>query len=113
MKNKIKLIVSLLKLVRPFLTFMLLAIILGVLGHLTATFITIFIIMDIRLLPVWAAAVYSYTGTSLLRSFLLSYLKFCKNSTPLPEKSSTKRNFMVYCTRGSAGRLQRPVSQKK
>ena len=45
MKNKIKLIVSLLKLVRPFLTFMLLAIILGVLGHLTATFITIFIII--------------------------------------------------------------------
>ena len=45
MKNKIKLIVSLLKLVRPFLTFMLLAIILGVLGHLTATFITIFIIL--------------------------------------------------------------------
>ena len=47
MKNKIKLIVSLLKLVRPFLTFMLLAIILGVLGHLTATFITIFIILAI------------------------------------------------------------------
>ena len=39
MKDKIKLIISLLKLVRPFLMIMLLAIILGVLGHLTATFI--------------------------------------------------------------------------
>ena len=45
MKDKIKLIGSLLKLVRPFLTIMLLAIILGVLGHLTATFITVFIIL--------------------------------------------------------------------
>ena len=44
MKDKIKLIISLLKLVRPFLMIMLLAIILGVLGHLTATFITVFII---------------------------------------------------------------------
>ena len=34
MKDKIKLIISLLKLVRPFLMIMLLAIILGVLGHL-------------------------------------------------------------------------------
>ena len=39
------LIISLLKLVRPFLMIMLLAIILGVLGHLTATFITVFIIL--------------------------------------------------------------------
>ena len=45
MKDKIKLIISLLKLVRPFLMIMLLAIILGVLGHLTATFITVFIIL--------------------------------------------------------------------
>ena len=43
MKDKIKLIISLLKLVRPFFMIMLLAIILGVLGHLTATFITVFI----------------------------------------------------------------------
>ena len=39
MKDKIKLIISLLKLVRPFFMIMLLGIILGVLGHLTATFI--------------------------------------------------------------------------
>ena len=45
MKDKTKLIISLLKLVRPFLMIMLLAIILGVLGHLTATFITVFIIL--------------------------------------------------------------------
>ncbi len=45
MKDKIKLIISLLKLVRPFFMIMLLAIILGVLGHLTATFITVFIIL--------------------------------------------------------------------
>lgn len=45
MKDKIKLIISLLKLVRPFLMIMLSAIILGVLGHLTATFITVFIIL--------------------------------------------------------------------
>lgn len=45
MKDKIKLIISLLKLVRPFLMIMFLAIVLGVLGHLTATFITVFIIL--------------------------------------------------------------------
>lgn len=45
MKDKTKLIISLLKLVRPFFMIMLLAIILGVLGHLTATFITVFIIL--------------------------------------------------------------------
>lgn len=45
MKDKFKTIVSLLKLIRPFLMIMSLAIILGVLGHLTATFITVFIIL--------------------------------------------------------------------
>ena len=45
MKDKIKLIISLLKLVRPFLMTMFIAIVLGVLGHLTATFITVFIIL--------------------------------------------------------------------
>ena len=40
MKDKIKLIISLLKLVRPFLMIMLSAIILGVLGHLFSSFLS-------------------------------------------------------------------------
>lgn len=45
MKDKFKLIFGLLKLVKPFMIYMLIAVLLGVLGHLTATFISILIIL--------------------------------------------------------------------